>query len=87
MSRELKSTIDIALEKMNRITGSDAKVLSDEQKRRIAEIKKEYEAKVAEKKIMLAGTDELAGELQKLLLEKERKIEAVYREGAGECVK
>jgi len=83
MSDRLKSAQEIAMEKLDRMVGKETRTLTDDQKQRIAEIKRDYEAKVAEKKIMLAGCKELADELQKLHQERERKIEAVYREAQG----
>jgi hypothetical protein len=65
---------------MKKIVGEDEVSLSDDQKRRIAEIKKEYEAKAAEKKILLAGGEELTAELQRVFQEKEEKIKAIYAE-------
>ena len=57
MSQGLKSSIDIALDRMKEIVGKDEVSLTDEQKGRIAEVRNEYEAKVAEKKILLAGSE------------------------------
>jgi hypothetical protein len=84
MSGELKSSLDIAMEKMNRMVGKDTVNLTDDQKQRIAEVRREYEAKVAEKKILLAGSSELTAELQKLHQEEEEKVEAIYRESQKE---
>lgn len=80
MSGDLKSTLDLAMEKMDKIIGEEVISLTNDQKERIAEARREYEAKVAEKKILLAGCEELAAELQKLNKEKEEKIEAIYRD-------
>ena len=80
MSDDLKSTLDVAMEKTNQMIGKETPNLTDDHKRRIAEIRREYEAKVAEKKILLGGSEELAAELRKLNKEKEEKIEAIYRE-------
>jgi hypothetical protein len=80
MSGELKSTLDIAMGKMNKMLGEEKTKLNDDQKIRIAEVRKEYEAKVAEKKILLAGSEELPIELQKLNREKEEKIGSIYKE-------
>ena len=84
MSDDLKSALDVAMEKTNKMIGKETVSLTDDQKRRIAEIRRECEAKVAEKKILLAGQEELAIELRKLNEEKEEKIEAVYREAKKE---
>lgn len=80
MSGDLKSTLDLAMEKMDKIIGEEVISLTNDQKERIAEARREHEAKVAEKKILLAGCEELAAELQKLNKEKEEKIEAIYGE-------
>jgi hypothetical protein len=80
MSDALKSSLDIAMERMKKIVGDEELSLSDDQKRRIAEVRKEYEAKAAEKKILLAGNEELTAELQSVSQEKENKIKAIYAE-------
>ena len=80
MSDALKSSLDIAMERMKKIVGDEDLSLSDDQKRRIAEVRKEYEAKAAEKKILLAGHEELTAELQSVFQEKEEKIKAIYAE-------
>ena len=80
MSGELKSTLDVAMGKMKKMLGEEETKLNDDQKIRIAEARKEYEAKVAEKKILFTGSEELPIELQKLNREKEEKIESIYKE-------
>ena len=80
MSDALKSSLDIAMERMKKIVGEEDLSLSDDQKHRIAEVRKEYEAKAAEKKILLAGTEELTAELQSVSREKEEKIKAIHGE-------
>ena len=80
MSDGLKSSLDIAMERMKKIVGDEDLSLSDDQKRRIAEVRKEYEAKAAEKKILLAGNEELTAALQSVSQEKEEKIKAIYAE-------
>ena len=80
MADDLKSTLDLAMEKTDKLMGKEIKDLTDDQKRRIADTKKEYEAKVAEKKILVADSNELVFALQKLDREKEEKIEAIYSE-------
>lgn len=79
MSDGLKSSLDIAMERAKKIAGDELS-LSDDQKRRIAEIRRDYEAKAAEKKILLAGDEELTMELQKVSQEKEEKIRAIHAE-------
>ena len=80
MSDKLKSTLDVAMGRMKQMLGEEKKKLSDDQKSRIAEVRKVYEAKVAEKKILLAGAEELSMELQDLNREKEEKIKAIHQE-------
>jgi hypothetical protein len=80
MSSGLKSSLDVAMDKMKKIVGDDEPSLSKNQKVRIADLRKEYAAKVAEKKILLAGSEELTVELKRLEEEKEDKIKAIYEE-------
>ncbi len=80
MSDKLKSTLDVAMGRMKQMLGEEEKKLSDDQKRRIAEVRQEYEAKVAEKQILLAGAEELSMELQELNRKKEEKIKAIHQE-------
>lgn len=80
MSSGLKSSLDLAMDRMKKIVGEDQPSLSENQKARIAELRKEYAAKVAEKKILLAGSEELRVELKRLEEEKEEKIKAIYKE-------
>ena len=80
MSDDLKSALDLAMEKADKMMGEEVSGLNDDQKRRIAETRQEYEAKIAEKKILLAGSEELTFELQKLNNEKEEKIKDIYGE-------
>ena len=81
MSDGLKSSLDIAMARTKEIVGEEAVSLSEDQKIRIADIRRDYDAKAAEKKILLAGNEELTAELQKVFQEKEEKIRAVYAEG------
>ena len=80
MSSGLKSSLDVAMDRMKKIVGDDEPTLSENQKERIADLRKEYAAKVAEKKILLAGSEELTLELKRLEEEKEGKIKAIYEE-------
>ena len=74
MSRGLKSSLDVALDRMKKIVGDDEISLTEEQKVSIAQVRNEHEAKVAEKKILLAGSEELTLQLKRLEEEKGRKI-------------
>lgn len=80
MSSRLKSSLDVAMDRMKKIVGDEEPSLSENQKARIAELRKEYAAKVAEKKILLAETEELTVELKRLEEEKEEKIKAIFEE-------
>ena len=48
MSRGLKSSLDIALDRMKKIVGEDDLSLSEDQKNSIAKLRTEYEAKIAD---------------------------------------
>ena len=52
---ELKSSYELALERIKGMGIDDSLSLTAEQKQRIAEIKRECEAKVAENKILMHG--------------------------------
>jgi hypothetical protein len=80
MGGELKSTIDLVME---RFGGGEEKPLTDEQKREIAEVRRIYEAKIAEAKIMLRGDENLPREIARLQREMEEKIEAIRSRGKG----
>jgi hypothetical protein len=81
MGGELKSTVDLIME---RFGSSDAgPSLTDDQKKEIAEIRKRYEAKIAEARILLGGKEELPQEIARLEREMEEKIEGARKvEGA-----
>ena len=54
MAEEMKSALDIAMEKLKRLEADEEKIpLTEEQKQKIADIKKSCEAKIAEKEIMI----------------------------------
>jgi hypothetical protein len=74
----LKSSYEIAMEKMNTMGIETTQNLTEEQKARIAEIRSEYTAKAAERKILLKDAPELPGELSFLERELERKIREIY---------
>jgi hypothetical protein len=78
MSQGLKSSLDVALERMKKIAGEEEVSLTEEQKGMIAEVRNEHEAKVAEKKILLGGSEELPLELKLLEEQKEERIKAIY---------
>ena len=74
----LKSAYEAALEKMKSMDIDDAQSLTGEQKDRIADIRKLYDAKIAEKKILLENEENLPDEIAFLERERERKIAEVY---------
>jgi hypothetical protein len=77
---ELKSSYEIALARIKGMGIDESTSLTEEQKQRIAEIKREFEAKAAEKKILLNGTEELAEELHRLEMRRDEKIQAIYQD-------
>jgi hypothetical protein len=75
----LKSSYEIALEKMKEMEVDEAIKLTAEDKKNISNIKNEYEAKIAEKKILLAGQPELNDELSFLGRKRDEKINEYYQ--------
>ena len=75
---ELKSAWELALEKTKKMGGEDAVTLTADQKQEIAEIRKKYEAKIAEAEIIITDPEKKEKELDYLRRERERKIEGVY---------
>ncbi len=76
----IKSSYEAALEKMKKMGMEDSgPCLTDEQKQHVAEIRSEYEAKIAEKKILLANEPELPDEIRFLEQERDRKIDDFYK--------
>jgi hypothetical protein len=78
---ELKSTLDLVMEKLGSAEAGPA--LSNGQKKEIAEIRKRYEAKMAETRILLAGQEELSKEIARLERDMEEKIESVRKSKAS----
>lgn len=75
MAGELKSTLDIIME---RFGGKDGPLpLSEEQRNKIAEIRRIYQAKMAEAKILLKEDENLPRELSRLEREMEEKVERI----------
>ena len=65
MGDELKSTLDIVMDKLKGMD-KDIRGLDEGQKERIAEIKREYEAKIAEKKILIQDEETLTSEILRM---------------------
>jgi len=96
MAGGIKSSIEIAMEKVKGMTEREEKTLTAEQKAKIAEIKKEYEAKIAEKEIIYQAKIEKESSLQmverlrkrleeekaSLWKERDAKIDAVMKESS-----
>lgn len=82
MGEELKSTLDIV---MGKLKGQDTEAtrLSEAQKQRIAEIRRNYEAKIAESKILVTDKEKLADEIVRLEEKRESEIEKVYKESSA----
>jgi alkyl hydroperoxide reductase subunit AhpC len=75
---ELKSAWELAMEKTKNVGGEDAVPLTADQKQEIAEIRKKYEAKIAEAEIIITDPEKKEKELDYLRRERGRKIEGVY---------
>ena len=91
----MKSAYEIAMEKLNAASGP-VRTLSDEQKERVAELDKNYDAKVAETKLSfdekLATAppaeqpeiqQQLASEIMRLEEKREKGKEDVWSEAEG----
>ena len=77
---ELKSAWEIAMEKSKKMGGEEDLVrLSSNQKEEIAEIRRVYEAKIAEVEILIQDPEKKEIELERLRRERERKIESLYQ--------
>jgi len=77
---ELKSALEIALEKSKKMGGDEEIVrLSSNQKNEIAEIRKVYEAKIAEVEILIQEPEKREKEIERLRRERERKLETFYQ--------
>ena len=81
MGDELKSTLDIVMDKLKGMD-KDIRGLDEGQKERIAEIKREYEAKIAEKKILIQDEETLTSEILRMKEKREQAIEKIYQESS-----
>ena len=79
MTGELKSTLDLVMEKLKGVE-KELPGLTQAQKERIAEIRRKYEAKIAETKILNTDKEKLGFEIVKLEEKREEEIEKVYKE-------
>ena len=81
---ELKSALEIAMEKSKKMGGDEEIVrLSSQQKNEIAEIRKVYAAKIAEVEILIQENEKREKEIQRLRRERDRKIESLYKKMEG----
>jgi hypothetical protein len=81
---ELKSALEIAMEKSEKMGGDEEIVrLSLQQKNEIAEIRKVYVAKIAEVEILIQETEKREKEIERLRRERDRKIESLYKKMEG----
>lgn len=81
---ELKSALEIALEKSEKMGGDEEIVrLSSQQKNEIAEIRKVYAAKIAEVEILIQETEKREKEIERLRRERDRKIESLHQKVKG----
>ena len=75
---ELKSAWELAMEKTKNVGGEESVPLTADQKQEIAEIRKKYEAKIAEAEIIITDPEKKEKELDYLRRERDRKIESFY---------
>ncbi len=75
MAGELKSTLEIIMERFG--AKQEPVSLSQEQKEQIAEIRRIYQAKMAEARILLKEDENLPRELSRLEKEMEEKVEQI----------
>jgi len=81
---KLKSALEIALEKSEKMGGDEEIVrLSSQQKNEIAEIRKVYVAKIAEVEILIQETEKREKEIERLRRDRDRKIESLYKKMEG----
>jgi len=75
---ELKSALDLAMEKAKKMEGEEAVSLSSNQKEEIAQIRKIYAAKIAEVEILVKDKEKREIDIERLKRERSQKIESVY---------
>jgi hypothetical protein len=80
---ELKSALDLAMEKAKKMEGEEAVSLSSNQKEEIAQIRKIYAAKIAEVEILVQDKEKREIDIERLRRERSQKIESVYEKAKG----
>ena len=83
MAEKLKSTLELAMEKTKKMGGDAIPSLTSEQKDEIAQIRKVYEAKMAEVEILVQDKEKKEIDLDRLRRERDRKIESVFQKAKG----
>ena len=83
MAEKLKSAWELAMEKTQKMGGEDIPSLTSEQKEEISQIRKVYEAKMAEVEILVQDKEKKDIDLDRLRRERDRKIESVYQKAKG----
>ncbi len=81
MGENLKSALEIAMEKAKKMGGQEEISLSPAQREEIAEIRKVYTARIAEAEILIQDKEKLEMEIDRLRRERDRKIESAYQKG------
>lgn len=85
LNDELKSAVDLALEKLDREMGETIPKLSEDQKERIAEIRRKFQARIAEteissqaeiSKVVQAGASEGVIALEQKVAGEKRRLQA-----------
>jgi hypothetical protein len=80
---ELKSALELAMDKAKKMGGEEIASFSSNQKKEIAEIRKIYEAKIAEVEILVQDKEKREIDIDRLKRERDRKIESVYAQARG----
>ncbi len=83
MAEKLKSALELAMEKTKKMGGDEIPSLTSEQKDEIAQIRKVYEAKMAEVEILVQDKEKKEIDLDRLKRERDRKIESVFQKAKG----
>ena len=83
MTEKLKSSWELAMEKSAKMGGDEIPSLTGEQREEIAQIRKVFEAKVAEVEILVQDKEKKELELDRLRRERDRKVELVYQKAKG----
>ena len=83
MAEKLKSALELAMEKTKKMGGDEIPSLTSEQKDEIAQIRKVYEAKMAEVEILVQDKEKKEIDLDRLRRERDRKIESVFQKAKG----